>query len=527
MISIFFHLLILGYLTSNFEGYMAEMPLTALSLWLFGSVLLLYKIFPEYVDDVRENHRFPSFMDVQSKVQLIIVFWISALHCFCAPALKLFPELHKKLPETLPMVFSLVLYVLFFKLANANLFRLFKPILNSRQTMQDFFRARMTIPILFFPPMLFWIFFEDLFALNPEFADIQEIQTYLVAPVFFVALYLLAPRLFNWAWKAVPIKDEDLKKQIIEVSDKAQTPISGVKVWDTFNEPIPNAAVAGLSRKFRFIYITEYLLEIFNVDQVKGVLAHELGHLRLGHVWTYMIFSMDLIFLALGIKLLLYFDYYWVIVNAGVWYEAFEIFGFLFFFAVTFTYLARKSEKQADRFASVIVGKDTFNSSLTTLEEYISPPPSRIPRWMLTHPEIQDRIESVKNWQGDMPDLIKAARRTRLALILVGVILMAFSLPALNKVWTIVRASKTGQAGNLSKASALLISLPVRLNGHPLVSRQIGKLAMLSGHWDVAVLAAAKAEWNLEINIFKSLEVLHHPVTPEVALYLKLMKLLL
>ena len=527
MLSIFFHLLLLGYATVHFEGYMAKMPLTALILWLFISVCLVFKLWPDYVDKSIKSDSVPSFMRTQSNFQWLMVSWIIALQAFSAPATSFMPQLHKTFPQSLPMAISIIAYVTFYKLASGDMYRLFKPILSVRQTASEFFRARMTIPILFFPPMFVWLIVEDYFFQSPELSDIQDVQTMILAPVFFIGLYLVAPRLFNWAWHAEPANDKELEQGIVDISQKAEAPVSGVRIWDTFNEPIPNAAVAGLSKQYRFVYITKYLLDIFSPAQVKAVLAHELAHLRLGHVITYMIFSLDLVFLSVAVKLSAYFHYPHSFLFSSDMGAFVELGIFLLFFLIIFTAIARKSEYQADKFASAIVGKEVFASSLESLQQIISPAPSKIPSWMLTHPEIQDRIDSVKNWQGTMQNIVKQAKKIRWTLIALGLVFVVCSAPAIKIMWTVTSVSNARKAGNLFKASALISSLPTWLNDHPLVSREIGKLAMTSGHWGVALLSAAEASWNCNLHSANYLEVLHHPVSPEVAFNFKLMQLLL
>jgi hypothetical protein len=84
---------------------------------------------------------------------------------------------------------------------------------------------------------------------------------------------------------------------------------------------------------------------------------------------------------------------------------------------------------------------------------------------------------------------------------------------------------QTGLAENLAQADAVLGSLPDWLVDHPLVVREVGKLAMIKGRWDMAILQAARAAWNL--NFRYDLEELHHATAPEVTLYFKFMQFML
>jgi hypothetical protein len=320
------------------------------------------------------------------------------------------------------------------------------------------------------------------------------------------------------------MQDEELRQKITDLSKEAETPISGVKIWDTFNEPVPNAAVAGLSKRYRFVYITRYLLELFNKEQVTGVIAHELAHLRLGHVLNYMVYSLDLVFLSIALKLM-------VIVYVPEWaqasalQEAVEMIAFLGIFAVTFTALARESEYQADAFAAEMAGKQVFAGGLERLEKNIMPPPKSIPGWLLTHPQLQDRIKRVKSWNGSAADLLKRSRKIRLGLLALGLVFILAAMPAAGPVLQVTRLAAYVESGNIEEGQRMLSSLPEWLGAHPLVEREAGKLAMMSGKWHIAVLRAAKAVWNLNF-VLKS-EKLHHAVAPEIAFDFKFVQFML
>ncbi|GAB4267329.1 MAG: hypothetical protein Kow0029_01800 [Candidatus Rifleibacteriota bacterium] len=524
MISIFLHLLLLGYGTVHFRGYYAEMPLTAMVIWTFVSMILIFRTVPDIVDRLKAQNSIPSFVRVQEIWQWSLVVWIIFLHVFSDPAKAIFGKWLETAPQFLPMLLSTALYVICARPLMFEIYRLFRPILDDRQTADDFFRARMTVPILFFPPMLFWMLIEDLSLIGGGIEELADIRILIAAPIFFVLLYLWAPRLFNWAWHAEKMDDEELRKKIVKLCETAETPISGVKIWNTFREPVPNAAVAGLSSRYRFVYITRYLLEIFTGPQVMGVIAHELAHLRLGHVFNYMIYSLDLVFLSITAKLML-FVFFPSYADGSALQDGIEMIAFLVLFGITFTALARECEYQADAFAACLVGSEIFSSGLETLEKNIMPPPKSIPGWLLTHPEIQDRISRVKSWKGEIGELVSKSRKIRLILIALGCIFVAASVPALTPVLQLTELVEAVQTGNQTQAVAVLSSLPEWLANHPLVIRETGELAMMKGRWDIALVQAAKANWNMKLNL--NLEEFHHSASPEVTLNLKLMKFVL
>ncbi|NCB38907.1 MAG: hypothetical protein EOM80_09065 [Erysipelotrichia bacterium] len=523
MISMFLHLLLLAYGSVSGGAYAGFMPLTLTVCWAYASMLVLFHWLPAIVDRRVEAGQIPSFGRAQEVFQWALVLWILLLHKAADPVTLMFPEYARYLPQTLPMLLSLVLYVSLARPVTFELYRLFRPILDVQQTCADFFRARMTVPILFFPPVILWMLIEDLG--SGGMASLVEIRLMAVAPFFFIGLYLLSPKLFNLAWRAEINRDEGLDKMIGRLSEKADTPVSGVRIWDTFKEPVPNAAVAGLSKRYRFVYITRYLLCIFTPAQIEGVVAHELGHLRLGHVATYMIYSMNLMLLSVTIKLglIAYFPVYYSESTLAAFVEA--VF-FIAVFALSFTAIARYCEYQADGFAIAITCPQTFASGLERLGSMVLPPSLIIPRWLLTHPQIQDRIDRVRNGvRYGVDNLLYRARAARYAMLVLGVLLLiAASYPA-SAVFNISDYYDAVQAGNCRLALNLHESLPEWLKSHPLVLQESGKLAVNSGNWLLATIVAVKAAWG--ISIVPVSEILHHAGAPEVALDFEVMKFVL
>jgi len=523
MISLFLHLLALSYGTVNLCGTLEFMPLASVVAWSGLTILIIMRWLPGYVDAEVAAGRVPSFVKTQEKFFWGIVAWILLLHATADPVGLMLPDYVGVLPQILPMLVSIALYLGLAYPVMFEMYRLFKPVLDQRQSSRDFFRARMTIPILFFPPIMLWMLIEDL---NGDgMPALVEIKLMAVAPVFFIALYLISPKLFNFAWRAEDNQYPDLEAAIKKISEQAEAPVSGLKIWDTFNEPVANAAVAGLSARFRYVYITRYLLSLFSAEQVEGVVAHELGHLRLGHVTTYMLYSIVLILVSVFYKLgiIAWFPQYY---TESAWVSFAEMLFFLAVFSLTFTALARFSEYQADAFAVTLTDRQNFASGLETLESMTLPPPAVIPGWLLTHPLISDRIERARNGPAQtLPELIRQAGRTRLLLVIFGLAMLAAAFSPAAAVLKISDLHDAVQAGNHRLALSRYNSLPDSLKNHPMVLQETGKLAFGCG--SPLLATAIAAETSLGLRFVEVSEILHHAGAPEVALDFEVMKFVL
>ena len=307
MIAQFIHLILLCYGCSDLAGYSSNMPNTAAALWLFFTLLILGAWLPAYREKIYETGKIPGFFKLYNIFCFIIVAWISVFFIFVNPISIFNGTKLADYSTTFNIILAMFMYLILLKPFMLTIYDIMQPLLSEEETKEDFYRARLTVPIIFFPPVLFWIILEDL-GLSKGMELMSEIKTLTLAPFFLFGLYIFSPRLFNWAWKTENANAE-LSQRISEISEKAQTKIAGVKIWNTFKEPLPNAAVAGLLSKFRFVYITDFLLDVFTNNQIEAVVGHELGHLRLGHVLSYLLFSIDAILLAIIAKSLLIIFY--------------------------------------------------------------------------------------------------------------------------------------------------------------------------------------------------------------------------
>jgi STE24 endopeptidase len=100
-----------------------------------------------------------------------------------------------------------------------------------------------------------------------------------------LARSLLAPllfeRLFNRFW---PLADAELAGELRDLSERARVPVRRILVADASRRTRKhNAYVSGLGPTRRLV-LFDTLLEDVPREELRGVVAHELGHRRFGHV---------------------------------------------------------------------------------------------------------------------------------------------------------------------------------------------------------------------------------------------------
>src|ERR1035441_2010388 len=224
-----------------------------------------------------------------------------------------------------------------------------------------------------------------------------------------VLLAQLAPVvLFPIFYKFEPLENEELKRRLIVLSERAGTRVRGVYKWHLSEKSKKaNAALTGLGATRRII-LADTLLDNYSDDEIEAVLAHELGH----HVHRHILKS---IFVQAGITLFGFWAANWTLHYAVDQHLFEELSDFanlplLALVSVVLSFVlmpalnaySRFNERQADRYAfESISSVDPFITSMNKLAEQnlAERTPSKWVEWFFhSHPAISRRLAAAKEW---------------------------------------------------------------------------------------------------------------------------------
>ena len=225
-----------------------------------------------------------------------------------------------------------------------------------------------------------------------------------------VLLAQLAPVvLFPIFYKFEPLENEELKRRLIVLSERAGTRVRGVYKWHLSEKSKKaNAALTGLGATRRII-LADTLLDNYSDDEIEAVLAHELGH----HVHRHILKS---IVVQAGITLFGFWLANEVLsyaVERRQMFEQMSDFANLPLLILVSTVLSfllmpalnaysRFNERQADRYCfHAVASVEPFISSMNKLAEQnlAERTPSRWVEWLLhSHPAITKRIAAAEAW---------------------------------------------------------------------------------------------------------------------------------
>ena len=98
-------------------------------------------------------------------------------------------------------------------------------------------------------------------------------------------VFLFSPLIARGVLDTQPLPEGGLRTSLSEVCRRHRVGVRDLLLWNT-NGSMINAAVMGLIAPLRYVLITDALLESLRENEVRAVMAHEVGHVRRRHmVW--------------------------------------------------------------------------------------------------------------------------------------------------------------------------------------------------------------------------------------------------
>ena len=226
----------------------------------------------------------------------------------------------------------------------------------------------------------------------------------------FIVMAQLAPVvLFPIFYKFEPLDNEELRRRLVVLSERAGTRVRGVYRWRLSEKSKKaNAALTGLGATRRII-LADTLLDNYTPDEIEAVLAHELGH----HVHRHILKS---IFVQAAITFVGFLAANWALHYAVDQHMFEELSDFanlplLALISVVLSFLlmpalnaySRYNERQADRYAfESIATVEPFISSMNKLadQNLAERAPAKWVEWFFhSHPSISRRLEAAQAWE--------------------------------------------------------------------------------------------------------------------------------
>lgn len=255
---------------------------------------------------------------------------------------------------------------------------------------------------------------------------------------FLIAVVLAGPAMIQKFWRCRPLEPGPVRTRIEALSREAGFSFANIVYWPVLGGRMITAGVMGLIKPFRYLLITEALLEFLSPEEVDAVVAHEIGHVRKKHLQFYLFFFAGYMFISYTLFdviliAILYIPQFYPLMEQfqgrqstamSALFSLGAILSFLIYFRYIFGYFMRNFERQADAFVFTL-----FSSSLpliTTLQKIAmtSGQPANKPNWH--HYSILERIGFLRKCEADRSWISRHDRKIRgsIAVYLAGILLI-------------------------------------------------------------------------------------------------------
>ncbi len=255
--------------------------------------------------------------------------------------------------------------------------------------------------------------------------------------IFVLLFSIVAPLLIRYLWGLEPLAGGHARNLIENACRTSRFRVRDIMLWPLFDWEMITAGVMGLVGRYRYILVSPSLLSILDDDELVGVVAHEIGHVKKKHMFYYLLFLMGYLVISyplfnLLLLLLPRVDFIAdaMIVGAedgGTMLSLVAtlplLLGFLAYFRFVFGFFMRSFERQADLFSLNWTGTPgPLVGSLRKIS-FFSGVSLHSPSWH--HYGIGERIEALQRAAAE-PGLIRAHdKRVKRSLVLFLVVVSA------------------------------------------------------------------------------------------------------
>lgn len=144
-------------------------------------------------------------------------------------------------------------------------------------------------------PILLITVFRDVVKLSKLAPTLTELMMIPAA----LMVYLFSPFLLIWLFNARPLEDSPLRQRLEAICRRCGLRYRNIMLWQT-DFSMANAAVIGLLPGWRYVLLSDRLLETMTDREIEAVFAHELGHIVHNHMAWFVVFFAILVLASLG-----------------------------------------------------------------------------------------------------------------------------------------------------------------------------------------------------------------------------------
>jgi len=260
--------------------------------------------------------------------------------------------------------------------------------------------------------------------------------------LFLFILMIFMPGLIRTWWSCKPFLPSEKVAALKGFLQEKRFKYQELLRWPIFEGRIMTAGIMGMVPRFRYILITDALMDILSIEELKAVVAHEMGHARYRHFFFYLVFFIGFAVVSTGL-----WDFFAVllstqpflmrIIGTGASADASFLYfllalpilvGMVVYFRYVMGFFMRHFERQADLYSALTMGSPMQTISSLEKIAILSGKIRDLPSWH--HFSIGRRVDYLWKSLRD-PGLIRKHNRfvsLSFTLYLVGMISLGYFL---------------------------------------------------------------------------------------------------
>ncbi len=222
--------------------------------------------------------------------------------------------------------------------------------------------------------------------------------------VFLVVTAIFAPLLIQRFWRCRSMEAGPTRGRIESLCRRAGVHYADIVYWPIFGGHMITAAVMGLAARFRYILVTDALLNLLSPDEVDQVIAHEIGHVKRKHLLLYLLFFIGFMVISYAVypvsvlmflkgPLLQFLTFFHIdpFTLRNIAAAIIMFVSIVLYFRFIFGYFMRNFERQADVYVFELFA--TAKPLISTFDKIVlsSGQPADKPNWH--HFSIKQRID--------------------------------------------------------------------------------------------------------------------------------------
>ncbi|MFT5292607.1 MAG: Zn-dependent protease with chaperone function, partial [Planctomycetota bacterium] len=155
---------------------------------------------------------------------------------------------------------------------------------------------------------------------------------------------LVLPILMRNTWETLPIPPSPQRSVLERVAERASFRARELLIWRTGNL-MANAAIVGVSARSRVVLFSDSLLSVLSLRELASVFGHEMGHALRHHVWIFVAWALAFFLGADQLTQAM------ALADANPWFTSAALLATLATWALTFGWMSRRFELEADLFS--------------------------------------------------------------------------------------------------------------------------------------------------------------------------------